>query len=187
MEIKAFESVFKSLTEGEMAELSKISAIKDVPKGQLVLQPNCTSQWLYLVIAGALKQYYLKEEKEIVFRLILENEFCCSAYGLITAKPAFEYIQAVENTKLLQIDYPKLSALYQRSISLANLGRTITETYFVKEQERVLGLLFKSPRERYCELQATQPALLLRFPLGAIASYLGMTQETLSRLRAERI
>ncbi|MEO0331188.1 MAG: Crp/Fnr family transcriptional regulator, partial [Bacteroidota bacterium] len=139
-----------------------------------------------LVLKGCLKQYYLKEEKEIVFRLIVENEFCCSAYALITGGKTFEYIETTEETTLLRINYQKLSQLYNQRIDVANLGRRLTEQYFVHEQDRLLSIVFKTPQERYSEFMQKNGSLVQRFSLGTIASFLGMTQETLSRLRAKR-
>jgi CRP-like cAMP-binding protein len=66
------------------------------------------------------------------------------------------------------------------------MGRIITENYYIKLEERILNLQFKTAKERYQKLALSKPQLLQRASLGQIASYLGITQETLSRIRAEK-
>ncbi|MEM8970159.1 MAG: cyclic nucleotide-binding domain-containing protein [Bacteroidota bacterium] len=179
-------SVFDSLSEKALSEILQISSTINLTKKHLVLEPDKYSNDLFLVLKGSLKQYYLKEEKEVVFRLIVEDEFCCSAYTLITGGKTFEYIETTEETTLLRINYQKLSQLYNERIDVANLGRRLAEQYFVHEQDRLLSIVFKTPQERYLAFMQKNGSLVQRFPLGTIASFLGMTQETLSRLRAKR-
>ncbi|MGD1840688.1 MAG: Crp/Fnr family transcriptional regulator [Thermonemataceae bacterium] len=166
--------------------LASIAQPKSIVKRQCLLQPGQHISTLYFVQKGALKQYYVKEGKEVVFRLITSQAFCTSAYALITHQPTSDFIEAVEDTDLLAIDYPKLCQLYKKDIRLANLGREITEHYFILEQERVMSLNFKKPIERYQALLEKHPNYFETFNLGTIASYLGMTQETLSRVRGKR-
>ncbi|MEM8967531.1 MAG: hypothetical protein AAGE93_14015, partial [Bacteroidota bacterium] len=83
--------VFDSLSEEALSEILQISSTVNLTKKSLILEPNKSSNDLFLVLKGSLKQYYLKEGKEVVFRLIVEDEFCCSAYTLITGGKTFEY------------------------------------------------------------------------------------------------
>ncbi len=154
------------------------------PKRHQVVRSGQYCEHLYYVKQGALKQYYIHEGREIVFRLLIEGDFCGSAYALLTGESAFEYIETVEACVLVSINYPELQAAYQTDLGLCNIGRQLTESYFVAEQQRAISLHFKTPQDRYIDFLAKKPAYANRFNLGTIASYLGMTQETLSRLRA---
>lgn len=92
----------------------------------------------------------------------------------------------IADCKLVSISYQALQGLYEKDYLWNKLGRLITEHYYVEYRERILSLQSMSAPERYDELLEKQPDILSRVKLGHIASYLGVTQETLSRLRATR-
>lgn len=172
--------------EALLADIEAVSCLRTFVRKQLLVRPGAIARHLYYIKHGAVRQYYLREEREIVFRLGIEHEFCAASHSLITGLPAFDIIEAVEETQVLEINYPALCALYQTNIQLANFARQLTEQYFVQEQERTLSLTRNSPRQRYQDFLTHQAAYLPRFSLGTIASYLGMSQETLSRIRSRR-
>lgn len=113
------------------------------------------------------------------------KEFATCFYSFIVQKPSFEFVQALEDSDLLQMSYSALQNLYVTFPETERIGRIITENYYIKLEERILNLQFKTAKERYQKLLSSKPTLLLRAPLGQIASYLGISQETLSRIRAE--
>jgi CRP-like cAMP-binding protein len=94
-------------------------------------------------------------------------------------------VQALEETEVIEIPYSVLQHLYKIFPETERLGRIITENYYIKLEERFLSLQFKTAKERYQKLLNSKPSLIQRVSLGQIASYLGITQETLSRIRAE--
>ena len=91
----------------------------------------------------------------------------------------------MEDSVLTQVSFSALQQLYIQFPETERLGRIITENYYIKLEERLLSLQFKTAKERYQNFQLSKPSLLQRTSLGQIASYLGITQETLSRIRAE--
>jgi CRP-like cAMP-binding protein len=132
-----------------------------------------------------LRGYYFVEGKEIRNWFAQETEFATCFYSFIANKPSYEIIQALEDCKLVQLKYSALQAIYAKYKETERVGRIITENYYIKLEERLLNLQFKTAKERYQKLSTTKSNLLQRVSLGQIASYLGITQETLSRIRSE--
>jgi hypothetical protein len=81
------------------------------------------------------------------------------------------------------LSYNSLQEIYSRFPEAERTGRLIIENYYIHLEERVINLQFKSAKERYERLLERYPGIILRAPMGNIASYLGITQETLSRIR----
>ena len=140
---------------------------------------------MFFIESGLVRGYYFSEEKEITNWFALEEEFATNFYAFITNKTSFENIQALEDCSLTKISYSALQNLYIKFPETERIGRIITENYYIKLEERILNIQFKTAKERYQKLAKTKPAILQRASLGQIASYLGITQETLSRIRAE--
>lgn len=166
-------------------ELKIIAKPKRVAKGDLILRKDERCDSLFFVTKGLLRGYYYEEDKEITSWFSQEKEFATCFYSFIVQKPSFEFVQALEDSDLLQISYSALQNLYVTFPETERIGRIITENYYIKLEERILNLQFKTAKERYQKLLSSKPTLLLRAPLGHIASYLGISQETLSRIRAE--
>ena len=166
-------------------ELISVSGRKITSKGDIILNAGERCSDLFFVEKGLVRVYYFIEEKEVTNWFAQEGEFATCFYSFIVQGSSVETIQALENTELIQIPYSYLQGLYKQFPETERIGRILTETYYIKLEERLLNIQFKSAKERYQNLADLKPALLKRAPLGQIASYLGITQETLSRIRAE--
>jgi len=174
-------SISKPLEE----EINAISKKIKLPKGHTLININERCENLFFVEKGLLRGYYFDEDKEITNWFSQETEFATCFYSFIANKPAFEIIQTLEDCELIQLTYASLQNLYIKFPETERIGRIITENYYIKLEERILNLQFKSAKERYQKLASSKPSLLQRASLGQIASYLGITQETLSRIRAD--
>ena len=166
-------------------ELHKITKIKTVKNGQLITRNGDRCSDMYFIESGLIRGFYYNEEKEITNWFAREGEFATGFYSFITQTPSFENIEAVEDCELTQMPYRQLQQLYIHFPETERIGRLLTETYYIKLEGRLLGLQFTTAKERYDNLIKNNPSLVLRAPLGHVASYLGMTQETLSRIRAK--
>lgn len=155
-------------------------------KGEMVLEQNKTCNFLYLVTSGMLRGYYYSNDKEVTNWLAIENEFCTSFYSFLSNAPSYERIEAIENTEVEAIHKDDLELLYKSFPETERVGRVILEQYYMRLEERVVYIQFKSAKERYEHFFTKRTELIKRAPLGCIASYLGITQETLSRIRAEK-
>jgi CRP-like cAMP-binding protein len=167
-------------------EIYRISKRISVKKNEILLNIDERCNYTYFVEKGLLRGYYFEENKEITSWFAQEGEFATCYYAFIAKEPSFESIQCLENAELLRIAYSDLQNIYSKFPETERVGRIITENYYIKLEERLLSIQFKTAKERYNKLFSSRPSLLQRASLGQIASYLGITQETLSRIRAEK-
>ncbi len=157
----------------------------EVDKNCHLLSINERSDSLYFIEKGLVRGYYYDNGKEITNWFAQEMEFATCFYAFVANKPSFESIQALEDCTLIEISQKTLHHLYLSFPETERIGRIITENYYIKLEERVLNLQFKTAKERYQKLADKKQSLLQRASLGQIATYLGITQETLSRIRSE--
>lgn len=155
-------------------------------KNEIILREGKTCQYLYFVKTGMLGGYSFIDDKEICNWIAIENSFASSYYSFLARKPSFEIIEAFEDTTVQAISYKKLNELYRKFPESERAGRLILEDYYLKLEETLLLIKFKTVKDRYNIYHSKQKEIVKRAPLGRIASYLGMTQESLSRIRAEK-
>jgi CRP-like cAMP-binding protein len=139
---------------------------------------------LYFLEQGALRGFYNLDGKDITHWFAFENDFVTSFHSFITQQPAVENIQLLEGSVLWAISKESLSKLMNEYHELERLVRIAYEKYYLRLEERFVNAQFKTATERYQSLLMQTPHILERVPLGYIASYLGISQETLSRVRA---
>lgn len=185
MSLIAHLSSIISISKELEQEIAAISKTIPVSKGHQVIGIGERCNSLYFINAGLLRGYYFLDGKEITNWFAQQEEFATCFYAFIAGKPSFEHVQALEDGELTELNGTALQTLYKSFPETERIGRLITENYYIKLEERVLNLQFKTAKERYHKLLSSKPSLLQRATLGQIASYLGMTQETLSRIRAE--
>ena len=113
-----------------------------------------------------------------------DGDIIVSVYSFFSRQPSFENIEILEDATLQSINWDQLQSLYKNYPEFNETGRLITENYYIKSEERVINLQTLTARQRYDQLLSTYPGILQKASLGQIASYLGIKQETLSRIRA---
>lgn len=163
---------------------SKI-AYTSYKKGTQLLHNGETCNNFYFVTKGILRSYYYSDSKEVTNWFALENDFATSIYSFISRNHAYECIEALEDTEVEMLSYQSLQEIYATYPETERTGRLIIENYYINLEERVISIQFKTAKERYDRLLVRYPGIILRAPLGTIASYLGITQETLSRIRGK--
>jgi CRP-like cAMP-binding protein len=168
----------------ELDELIASFEIADFPKKYLILREGDFSENLYFVCKGLIRNYYIKEGKEINHWITNENMLLTAAYTIATGNKNFINYETLEDTYTLKIKYTTLTAFYSKYHSLEHLGRKIVELYYGAFMKKTFDVLFLSAEERYHAFMKEHGDLINRVPLRIIASYIGLTQETLSRIRA---
>ena len=152
-------------------------------KNDYLLQAGQVCRHLYFIKHGAVRGYYILEGKEITHWFGFENDFVSSFHSFITGQAAVENLQFMEGSILWRISKEKLDQLYNQYHAIERLVRIIYEKYYIRLEERFVNAQFKTAAERYESLVLQSPHIIERVPLGYIASYLGISQETLSRIR----
>lgn len=165
-------------------EINGIGKKITVPKNHTLLNLNQRCDSIYFIVSGLLRGFYYKDDKEITNWFAQENEFATCFYSFIAQKPAVECIQSIDTCELIEIKYSQLQKLYLAFPETERIGRLLIENYYIKLEERFLNIQFKAAKERYEWFESNKPDVLKRASLGQIATYLGITQETLSRIRS---
>ena len=176
-----------SLNTQAQSALGDALKAKEYLKGTYILKEGSTSRNLYFLETGCIRGFYRLEDKEITHWFGFENDFVTSFHSFITQRPAVENLQALEDSVLWGISYEALYKLYDEFPEIERLGRMACEKYYIRLEERYINSQFKTAAERYMQLLESNGEFLQRIPLGHIASYLGISQETLSRIRSKKL
>lgn len=169
----------------EMDELVKHFIPHRFSKKEMILAAGEFSNTAYFVAEGLVRIYYVKEGKEITNWFIKENMVFAPTYSILTGGANYSNYEALEDTIVLQIQYSVLESFYSKYHKMEHMGRKLIEAYYGAFMKKTFNVLFLSAEERYSLFIRDNADLLNRVPLRYIASYLGITQETLSRLRAK--
>ncbi len=172
-----------SISPASKQTLSSICKEVAFSKGKNVQEIGHTCNTIYFVKKGVVRIYYFKGATDITETFEFENAFVARAESLFTGKPSRKAIQAIEDTMLIAIDSKKLFNLFDTHSDLELLFRKIIETSYVNTVNRIESLQFNTAEERYKALLKAAPDVLKRVPLKYVASYLGITQVSLSRIR----
>lgn len=148
------------------------------------LQPiGHTCKTIYFINKGVARIYYYKDGVDITESFAFENNIIARVESLFTGKPSRKAIQILEDAELVGINSAQLFKLYDKYPEIERLFRLIFESAYVGTVDRIEGIQFHSAEERYNALMEEAPNVLKRVPLKYIASYLGITQVSLSRIR----
>lgn len=156
----------------------------NVKKGALILKEGEVCDYMYYIVSGALEIFYFSKDKRITKWFGFENELRTSAYSFLSRNPSNEYIEALEDCVLMKIHFLELEKSYAEFPELERFGRFVAQQLYLLKEEREYSLLFKTAKERYESLLTNEPQVIRRVSLGKIATYLGISQETLSRIRS---
>jgi len=158
---------------------------ESLAKGHVLVRCGEICRNVYYIEKGLARTFYLKDGREVTERFKAENSFTCSMSAYVTNTPDCRQIELLEPSVIWSLPYTELEKLYDRHHEIERLGRYLITQEMVEMHRRLSELQFMTAQQRYANLLDTNPSLLQRVPLGLISSYLGITQETLSRIRAK--
>jgi CRP-like cAMP-binding protein len=186
--VKAFVDYIQTihpLTQEAIDALLGICVLVPIKKNTILQPIGQTCRTIYYVKKGALRVFYFKGENDITDSMEFENAFVSRVESLISGEPSRKGIQAMEDTELIAINAEKLGELYDKYLELERLFKKIFLSAFMGIINRIEGIQFHSAETRYNNFLQEHPDVLKRVPLKYIASYLGITQVSLSRIRAK--
>lgn len=185
-ELFTYFSQFVPLSIEAKNAITVISYPVSLPKNKNLQQIGQTCQTIYFLVHGLARIYYFKNEIDITEGFYFENSIIARAESLFTGRPSRKAIQVLEDTELIAIDSKKFFALFNSFPELERIFRKIIESAYIETINRIEGIQFNSAEERYHSLISSAPETIKRVPLKYIASYLGITQVSLSRIRANQ-
>ena len=180
------EKTVGKLDEQTFALLTAITVEISLQKDEILLAQGQFCKYLWFLKKGAIKAYEIVNGEIRNTHFFLEECFLTNYMSVLSKQPSELFFQATENCQLSQINYTQLVQLYTQSHQIEHIGRLMAEMQFVAEYNLRKLLLNMDALERYEYIEQHQPNIFNHFNLKDIASYLGITPVSLSRLRKYR-
>jgi CRP-like cAMP-binding protein len=164
-------------------EFAKNLQIRKFEKNEIIKDYFKTEKYINIVILGSVAHFVLTDEKDICINLFYEKQIFSDYLSFLTQSPTVIKTQALEDIIIWSVNYNDLTALYSKSSKGIFIGKAISDAMFIRKQSEQINLLALSPTERYLKLIKERPEIFQRTSLKIICSYLGVTAESLSRIR----
>lgn len=176
--------IFSRLSDNALSLLAVNIKLVTYKRGTILIHAEKVEKYFYIMESGIARAYSDGENQQITFWFGQVGDVLLSYNSYINNKPGYENIELLEEANLYQIKLSDLFALYDEHLDLANWGRKIAEWELIATEQRLIDRSFKDASQRYRDFITQSPELVKRVALKHIASYLGVTQVTLSRIRA---
>ena len=175
------------LTESEIELIESTFVPKKIRKRQYFLQEGEVCKYAAFIVKGAMRQYSVDDKGvEHIVRLSIENWWAVDRESFVMLTPSDYNIDAWEDTEALLITKADMNLLSQIP-AITEMMRKLDENHSIAAQRRVNASISFSAEKRYSDFASCYPEFLQRFPQHIIASYLGITKETLSRIRRQMV
>jgi CRP/FNR family transcriptional regulator, anaerobic regulatory protein len=181
--LKSFLQQKVSISEEEWNAFEAVLQTKTVKKKEHFLQEGQICKQIGFIVSGYVRLYYLKDGEEITKDFNFENMFCGSYASFSLQQPSLFNIIAMEDVELITFGRDDLYTLADRYSSIERMLRKNMEFMFIRKELREASFLLDDAQERYRKLLEQEPQMIQRVPLKHLASYLGLSAETLSRVR----
>ncbi len=171
----------------EASKLTLKECITEVrhSKGHILMRADTIETSIYFIRKGIVRAFADLSDNEITFWFGKEGDPVISMKSYIENQKGYEYIELLEDCELYELKTKKLQQLFNNDIDIANWGRKLAEKELIKTEERLISRQIRTATERYKDLVKDHSDFIQRVQLGYIASYLGITQVSLSRIRAK--
>ena len=156
----------------------------ELKKGTIILESDKIEKKLYFIRSGVVRAFTINDGDEVTFWFGEEGSSIISMRSYVENKTSYESIELLEDCILYEIKISDLNNLYETNLEIANWGRKLAEIELIKTEERLIELQLGTASDRYSKLLQNNPSIINRVKLGYIASYLGISQVQLSRIRA---
>lgn len=176
-----------SLTVDEWNICKTFFAPKKIRKKQYFLQEGDVCKYTAFIEKGAMRSYHIDEKgNEHILQFALEGWWITDMYSFYTGEPASYNIDALEDSEILQISQQNYEEMMQRVPRMERYFRLLLQNRLIAMQRRLASNLSFTAEQKYIWMTQSYPDIFQRVPQHMIASYLGITKETLSRIRAKK-
>ncbi|MDH6254276.1 CRP-like cAMP-binding protein [Chryseobacterium sp. H1D6B] len=165
-------------------EFFSLLEYRKIDKSEFFLKQGDKCRYLGFIKSGTIRSFYINDQgREINFSFHFENDFFTDYESILCDSLSNINIQTVENCEILLLNKEDLQTLYQKEAYWQQFGRIMSEKIYLDAKKRIEDLLCNSPEKRYLNLLKKDPIVVQKIPLKYIASYLGVTEQSLSRIR----
>lgn len=187
--MEALKSYIRSITplsDNSWNLLQSCITERTFKKGELLVKEGQICQSIFFIVEGSCKSFHNMDGKEINTAFHFENDFATNIQSLTSQQPSTSSIKALEKITVVILNKNKLLAAYSASHEIESFGRKVLELLLTRQTLHTESFKLLAPKQRFDHLVATQPNLLQRVSLTQVASYLGISRESLSRFRSAR-
>lgn len=171
------------MSDGLKQHLAAILKERILPKKSYLLKAGHISRNICFIGSGLLRCFYIKDDHEVCSWFMKEGDVIVSVESFFAQKESYESIQALEDCILYYISYDELQAIYRNYPEFNFIARVLLEKYYMLSEQRLYSLRMQKSQERYDYLLEHFPELILRVPAKYLASYLGITEVTMSKVK----
>ncbi|MRG43769.1 cyclic nucleotide-binding domain-containing protein [Chitinophaga sp. SYP-B3965] len=182
--LHSFAERYVTLSPTCAVAFREVAEPMSVPKGTLLVTEGQYSNHMYFLLSGTIREYYVKDGKDITDWFAIEHEFTCAINSYFLKVPSEHYVETLQPCELILVKRKALAQLCAEFHEFETLSRMAITRIMLHLQRRIVSIQFETAAQRYVNLLKVLPDITQRAPLGHIASFLGITQETLSRIRA---
>ena len=165
-------------------ELQEHTQTLEVKRGDIILKDGQCSNHVTLVLSGLIRSYYLKDGEDISSRFTTESEIVLSVNNFYSRRRGYEYLEPYENSIIAQTTFEKQEELLKNYLEYNYIVRLFTQKYYAASEEHLFQLRKQTAENKWQYFLDSYPHLVQRVKVKDIASFLGVRQETLSRMRA---
>jgi len=181
-------SRYITLTEDEKIYYTSLLRVKKVKKKQYIVQPDFVCNHRTYIAKGAMRSYFIDESgQEHTVAIAIDDWWIADFASYIYREPATLFLEALEDTTLIQISYDDEQKLLDNVPSFARFYLNLIQFGFANLQRRILSDISLNAAERYENFLLKYPVMAARIPQYALASYLGISHELLSKIRSKRV
>lgn len=176
---------YVTLSDNEIEQFTSILKTTRIKKRQFVIQPGFVSEYRNYIVEGAVRVFYMDDNgKEHTISIAIEDWFFTDFYSYLNQTPAEYYAEALEDSLILQMKYEDVEELCSSIHSLCQFFRISKEKALAYSYKRIVSSISKTSEEKYWEYADKYPQIVNRVPQYVLASYLGISPESLSRIRS---
>lgn len=185
-EILEYTNKFSQLDDAASEDFLKAFEVKTFQKGTFILKANQVCKYYYFIKSGLAKSHFYKDDKEFIMTFFREHMMFTEISSYLTDRPSKYMIMALENTAVYSIDKRQVAELCKKYHCIETLFSKLFSFATLGMMKRISEMLEEDATKRYKNFINDNGILLQRISLGDLSSYLGITQVSLSRIRAKK-
>jgi len=182
-QIRGFLSSIVPFSDNDWVLFNERLTYKEFEKNELLLRAGEVENFMYFLVDGVTRIFQNKNDIEYTLRFNFPITPFNSYASFITQTPSIINVEAITDVKVLRLSYNDMQSLYDESKMAERLGRRLIELLYVQREIKELQMHSKTAEDYYCELLEANDSLVQHIPQKHLASYLGITPESLSRIR----
>jgi len=184
--LKNISQKYTPLSLEALQDLLEVAEFLTPDKQEVLVREGQHCQKIFYIIEGTVRAYYLKAGRDITDWFAFENDFVCSINSFFHQQSSLHYIETLEPSVLMVVTKEHLTRLVTKHLTIDHLEKAVITQTMLQLQQRIVSVQFETAKQKYKNLIEIRPDITLRVPLTHIASYLGITLETLSRIRSNK-